>query len=154
MQLFKSKLIITILIAVLIGSIIYFNTFENNIDFNRKLFDYYDTAISKLGLKGTSKTVIYSSVDDKGHRQYSDMSPSDNNDTRVLTIDPNANVVPAVPTKPTDISGTKPTNSATTVSPLTPYTNPKQIVQLVEDAKNIEQNLQDRKSAMDKQIDN
>lgn len=76
------------------------------------------------------------------------------------SYDLNRNVIPAVkPTAPSQNNSstpaTKPTSDpdAPTASPLTIYSDPKKVMKLIQDAKSLQQKLDDRQTQMDRRID-
>jgi len=150
------RLKILILLAIVISTIvIYQNT-------NTLSFGDIKTAVSKqlytvktlLRSNVDQNTTVYSTRDASGVIEFSDSLPTNDSNTKSITIDGNVNLIPAVP-----LSKKVPVNNENTakdsfddISPMTPYTDPGKIKQLVNDAQNIEDALSDRKTNLDKQL--
>ncbi len=115
-----------------------------------------NAAKTLLGLDADSKTTVYSRKNEAGIIEFSDSAPTSNANTKIIVIDGNANLIPAVrASKTSPINEKKPDKETITgISPATPYTEPKKIKQLIEDASNLENVLNNRKSNQDRQLEN
>ena len=149
----KLLLLILIITALLL---IYQNTatfsFE---DIKTTVVRQLDKAQIQLGFSANSKITVYSTRDKTGLVEFSDSVPMEDANAKSIIIDTNTNLVPAVP-----INNKVPVkeeklakDSITDISPLTPYTEPGKIKQLVNDAKNIEEVLNNRKTDLDQQLE-
>jgi hypothetical protein len=117
---------------------------------------FYHDVMDFLGVSTRQNTLVYSSKDKQGNRQFSDQVPPAVNvqPYKVLSIDPNTNIVPAIePTTVTTDQETRQDPENDGITALTPYTQPHKIKELISNAKNIEQTLKNRKAKLDKQLE-
>lgn len=114
-----------------------------------------DEAQIRLGLNSNSNTTVYSSVDDNGVMVYSDKAPPDSANAKSIIIDNNVNLIPATPPnkKAPTIEPDSAIDKSADISATTPYTEPEKIIKLLNDAKNIQDVLNDRKTNLDRQLD-
>lgn len=94
------------------------------------------------------KQTVYKWVDENGVTQYSAEAPSADQQVKTLELDPNTNIVQGVqmPEDEKEESSSKPAMSM----PTGPVYSPESIKKLVDDAKNIENLLQERMDKQDK----
>jgi len=147
----------TLLLIAIVISIIFLYQNTNSFSFsdlNTAVSRQLDNVKTLLGRNANQKTTVYSSRDETGGIVFSDSMPTDDSHTKSIIIDSNANLIPAVPlNKKVPV---KKENSANDdfadISPATPYTDPGKIKQLINDAKIIEDSLNERKTKTDKQL--
>ena len=150
------RLKILLLIAIVISIIVIYqntNTFSFG-DIKSAVSKQLDNVKTLLRSNVDQKTTVYSTRDETGVIEFSDSPPTNDSNTKYITIDSNANLVPAVPlSKKAPVKNEHSAkDSSADISPVTPYTDPGKIKQLVDDAKNIEGVLSDRKTNLDKQL--
>jgi len=148
----KTLLLISIVISMLF---IYQNTATFSFDAIKTVVSkQYNSVKTFMGSNGDKKTTVYSSRDETGVIEFSDSRTSDGSNTKTITIDNNTNLVPAVPlNKKVPVNNENSAkDSIADISPMTPYTDPGKIKQLLNDAKNIEETLNNRKSNLDQQL--
>jgi len=123
-------------------------------DIKNTLVRQLDKAQIRVGLNTNSNTTVYSSVDDNGVMVYSDKAPPDAANAKSIIIDSNVNVIPATPRikKAPTIKQNSAEDKSADISATTPYTEPEKIIKLLNDAKNIQGVLDDRKKDLDRQL--
>lgn len=117
--------------------------------FNNKISD-----IRKSGQTNdqTSGTTVYKWKDREGNWQFSNQPPPEDVASSVTVYHTDTNVTQAQkpPPLPSEES-TTPTNNAVpaTPAPLLPYTNPERVKQLMDDAKNVQNIMDQRQQAIE-----
>lgn len=111
----------------------------------RQLFD--DSPLNIL--KNTETTTVYKRLNADGEPEFTDQPSADGEST---VYRPDINIIPALPQQDKPPAPKKPEQTDTKLSPLTPYTNPGKVLDLINDAKNIENTLEERRKKMDQQL--
>jgi len=148
----KTLLLVAIVISIIF---IYQNTKPFSLgDIQTAVSSQFDHVKTLLGSNVDQKTTVYSTRDETGVIEFSDSLPTDNTNTKSITIDSNANLIPAVPVnkKMSVKNEHSAKDSFADISPITPYTDPGKIKQLLNDTKNIQDSLNNRKTNLDKQL--
>ena len=108
-------------------------------DLSLEMPDLEDLNPSKLTGSSSGKSTIYKWVDENGVTVYSESPPPQQIESESITIDPNANIVQA--TKITEKEKSEVTKPS---MPSGPIYSPGNVKKLVEDAKNVENLLNER----------
>lgn len=99
------------------------------------------------------QTTIYKIQNPDGSWTYTNQTPSTSDRASKKTYDPNTNVIaagkPTTP-KPATAANSQPDSN---INALTPYSNPGQVLELIENAKNVQQKLNERNLQMNQQIE-
>lgn len=145
------KLFVKLLIAVLVIGILLPFTILKGKD-GRPLMSFDDvkvpgkTAIPKLTPGIETNTTIYEWKDNDGNIQFSTSPPAAGVEYTAKEYDPNTNVIQAVklPESDTDEAETEKENNTTPVEEIGSTYSPDNIKKLIDDAKNVENLLNDR----------
>jgi hypothetical protein len=145
------RLLIILLIAAIAAAILYgLNPYGGQTSLSLpKLPDV--PSLSDDEKKAPSVTTVYKWQDENGEWHFSNQPPPEGVARKVITYRSDANVIqpPKASPKPAQPSG----EPETSASPLLPITNPGKVKKLMDDAKNIENLLQDRQEQMDKRME-
>jgi hypothetical protein len=95
-------------------------------------------------------TTVYKWQDAEGNWQFSNTPPPPGVASSTTTYNPDTNVTKAVkPEPPPAEPAAATTESSPSITPLTPYTDPQSVKQLIEDAKNVQQLMDQRQQVLD-----
>lgn len=146
------KLIIKCIVMVIVFMgvsqyFVYIMTGKSPLDnFNIPNLSLNKDSISNFASGG--KQTVYKWVDENGVTQYSAEAPAADQQVKTLELDPNMNIVQAVQ-MPEDEKEEEPSKPEFSM-PTGPIYSPESIKKLVDDAKNIENLLQERMDRQDK----
>ncbi len=105
-----------------------------------------------------NETTVYKWQDDSGKWHFSNQPPPAGVDSSVKTYRSDINITQAPPLpSPVESAPEKPDKKTTdipqTASPLLPITDPERVKQLIDDAKNVQNLVNNRQKLLDAQID-
>lgn len=101
--------------------------------------------------KDNDTTVVYKWRDAEGNWQFGDTPPAKSN-FEVTNVQGVQSMQMYIPTAKQTIEKTTESGSAKNITPLTPFTEPEKVKELMDKARGVEQLMKDRKQAMDEQI--
>ncbi len=101
--------------------------------------------------KRDDTTVVYKWRDAEGNWQFGDTPPAES-DFEVTNIQGVQSMQMYVPTAKQAIEKTSESEAATNITPLTPFTEPEKVKELMDKARGVEQLMKDRKQAIDGEI--
>lgn len=109
-----------------------------------------------------TQTKVYKIRNQDGSWTYTNQVDDDTDAAETLTYRSDTNVTPAVeaaPSPPTSRTAGAPSQASTArpstedpITPLTPYTNPGRVMQLVEDAKNLQKTIDNRTRKIEESV--
>ena len=104
--------------------------------------------------KNVTETRVYKVYGPNGKISYTDQTPDIETDSETKTIRSDVNLSPApVSTNSKPLDKPKTTPSSTGISTTNPYLNPQQVQQLMKDAKNVQNLMDERIEALDQQLE-
>jgi len=101
--------------------------------------------------KRNDTTVVYKWRDAEGNWQFGDTPPA-KSDFEVTNVQGVQSMQMYIPTTKQTIEKTTEGEAAKNITPLTPFTEPEKVKELMDKARGIEQLMKDRKQAIDEQI--
>lgn len=101
--------------------------------------------------KKSDTTVVYKWRDAEGNWQFGDTPPAES-DFEVTNIQGVQSMQMYVPTARQTIEKTTESEEAKNITPLTPFTEPEKVKELMDKTRGVEQLMKDRKQAIDEKI--
>jgi hypothetical protein len=147
------RLLIIFLIAAIAAAVLYsLNPFGDKLSLS--LPELPDTPSLDTDDEKARVTKVYKWQDKDGEWHFSNHPPAEGVARKVIIYRSDTNVIQSPKTSPKPAKPSQPSGEPeTTASPLMPITDPDKVKKLMDDAKNIENLLQDRQEQMDKRID-
>lgn len=103
-----------------------------------------------------NETIVYKWQDTTGAWHFSNQPPPTGVASSVKTYRSDVNITrtpPPLSAKPESTTASKPAAIPETAAPLLPITDPARVKQLIEDAQNVQNLVDDRQKSLDKQIE-
>jgi hypothetical protein len=146
------RLLIILLIAAIAAAILYgLNPYGGKPSLSLPKMPNVPSLGSDNDKNTPSVTTVYKWQDENGEWHFSNQPPPEGVARKVITYRSDANVIQAPKDSP---QPAKPSSEPeTSASPLLPFTDPGKVKKLIDDAKNIENLLQDRQEQMDKRLE-
>ncbi|VAW86553.1 hypothetical protein MNBD_GAMMA18-1106 [hydrothermal vent metagenome] len=101
--------------------------------------------------KKNGATVVYKWRDAEGNWQFGDTPPA-KNDFEVTNIQGVQSMQMYIPTAKQTVEKVTESETAKNITPLTPFTEPEKVKELMDKARGVEQLMKDRKQAIDERI--
>ena len=104
--------------------------------------------------KNITETRVYKVYSPDGKISYTDQTPDTETDSETKTIRSDVNLSPAsVSTDSKPVNKPKTPHSSTGTSTINPYINPQRVQQLMQDAKNVQNIMDERIDVLDQQME-
>src|SRR5690554_275806 len=143
----SSSMLRIALILMLLGGIITATLYTENL---QRVFSFTKKVSTQHQLRKSAEQVYYKWQDDQGHWHMSDTVPEGIEATRVL-VDTTANIIPKINVSAAEIKESSEFTPQPAVGvPMT--TNPLQVPELIDRAKDVERQLQERQLNLEKAL--